>query len=156
MRRNFFVLLGIFALSALLACGIGYAVFNYVTGLSASSGAATTANHFLNALSNRNYDQAYNDLDPTITLQLTQDAFTQEAEYTDRCFGPVETYTEIPNSATVQGNGTIQSYTYSVTRSKVGKPYQFHLTLQQNPNTPSDWKISSYGDSLGPAQPTCK
>jgi hypothetical protein len=155
-RRNVLILIVVFVVCALVACGIGYATFNYVNGLTASSGASTTANDFLNALSTANYDQAYSDLDPTITLQLTADQFKQQATNNDRCFGPVTNYTEVPNSATVQGNGNTLSYTYNVTRKKVAKLYQLHLILQQNPDKPGEWKISSYGDGLGPAQPTCK
>lgn len=155
-RRNALILIGVFVVSTLLACGVGYAAFNYVNGLSTSSGASTTANDFLNALSTANYDQAYSDLDPAITLRLTPDQFKQEAMNNDRCFGPVTNYTEVPDSAAVQGNGNILSYTYNITRKKVAKPYQLHLTLQQNPDKPGEWKISSYGDSLGPAQLTCK
>jgi hypothetical protein len=156
LRRNALLLIGILVVCALLACGIGYAAFNYVNGLMASSGASTTANDFLNALSSGNYDQAYSDLDPTITLQFTADQFKQQAVHNDRCFGSVTNYTEVPDSAIVQGNGNTLSYTYSITRKKSTKPYQLHLTLQQNPDKPGEWKISSYGDGLGPAQPTCK
>ncbi len=156
LRRNALILIGVFAVCALLACGIGYAAFNYVNGLTASSGASTTANDFLNALSSGNYDQAYSDLDPTITLQLTPAQFKQQAVNNDRCFGSVTNYTEVSDSAVVQGNGNTLSYTYTITRKKTAKPYQFHLTLQQNPDKPGEWKISSYGDGLGPAQPTCK
>jgi hypothetical protein len=156
IRRNASILVGIFIVCGLLACGIGYVAFNYVNGLTVSSGAATTANDFLHALSIRNYDQAYQDLDPAITLQLSQDEFKQQAQFNDRCFGPVTNYTEVPDSATAQGNGNTLSYTYSITRGKVSRPYSLRLTLQQNPDSPGDWKISSYGDSLGPAQPICK
>jgi hypothetical protein len=124
--------------------------------LTASSGASTAANDFLNALSSGNYSQAYNDLDPTITLQLTLDQFKQQAVNNDRCFGPVTNYMEVADSAVVQGNGNILSYTYTITRKKTAKPYQLHLTLQQNPDKPGEWRVSSYGAGLGPAQPTCK
>lgn len=156
IRRNAFILISIFIVCTLFACGIGYAAFNYVNGLTASSGAATKANDFLHALSTRNYGQAYQDLDPAITLQLSQDQFKQQAQSIDRCFGPVTNYTEVPDSATAQENGNTLSYTYSITRGKLSKPYSFRLTLQQNADRSGDWKISSYGDSLGPAQLTCK
>ena len=156
IRRNASILVGIFIVCGLLACGIGYVAFNYVNGLTVSSGAATTANDFLHALSTRNYDQAYQDLDPAITLQLSGDEFKQQAQSNDRCFGPVTNYTEVPDSATAQGNANILSYTYSITRGKLSKPYSLRLILQQHTDRPGDWKISSYGDSLGPAQPICK
>ncbi len=156
LRRNALILIGVFVVCALLACGIGYAAFNYVNGLTASSGASTAANDFLNALSSGNYNQAYNDLDPTITLQLTLDQFKQQAVNNDHCFGSVTNYTEVADSAVVQGNGNILSYTYTITRKKTAKPYQLHLTLQQNSDKPGEWRVSSYGAALGPAQPTCK
>jgi len=144
--------------SAIVACAIlaffaTRIVISVSNGLSASSGAASTAVDFLNALDNQNYNQAYKDLGPTITLRLTPDIFKQQAQSYDHCFGPVQNYSEVANSATTNQDGS-QSYTYAVTRSKSPKPFQMRLTLQQDQD--GKWGISDYGNNLGASQPACK
>jgi hypothetical protein len=134
-----------------LACVIGFAAANFFSASNASSGAATTSADFLHQLSARNYDQAFDDLGANITVQTTQDEFIREAQHDDTCFGPVTNYTEVPGSATNQNN--TQTYTYTVTRGKLSKPYQLKLTLQQD--NYGDWKITDYGTNLGPKTPTC-
>jgi hypothetical protein len=53
----------VFVVAGALACGIGYAAVNFFAATNATAGGAVTATDFLSALSNQNYDQAYNDLD---------------------------------------------------------------------------------------------
>lgn len=154
LRKRRLIMLG----SAIVVCAI-FAFFatriviSVSGGLSASSGAASTAVDFLNALDSQNYNQAYKDLGPTITLRLTPDIFRQQAQSYDHCFGPVQNYSEVANSATTNQDGS-QSYTYAITRSKSPKPFQMRLTLQQDQT--GKWNISDYGNSLGASQPTCK
>jgi hypothetical protein len=146
----------------ILACAIAVcaivvffatAVFvNVSNGLSASSGAASTTIDFLNALAQQNYNEAYKDLGPAITLRMSPDIFKQQAQSYDRCFGPIQKYSEVANSATTNQDNS-QSYTYTVTRSKSAKPFQMHLTLQQDES--GKWGISDYGNSLGASQPAC-
>ena len=150
-RRQILILAGIFSVCGLLACGIGYAVVSFFNASNAAAGAATTAGDFLAAISSRNYEQAYTDLGAAITVQITRDEFVQQAQNDDRCYGPVTAYSEIPASATIQGN--TQNYSYSITRKKLAQPYQLHLTLQQDSN--GNWAVTSYGDDLGPGQPPC-
>ncbi len=153
-RRRLLILGSIFLVCALMACAIGYSVFNYLNGLAASSGSATTTSGFLNALSTRDYAQAYTFLGAAITISVPQEQFTQQAQSNDHCFGAVTNYTEVADSATTQGNS--QSFTYNITRSKSPKPYQLRLTLQPDQEGSTNWKITSYGSSLGPGQPLCK
>ena len=150
-RRQLLILAGIFIVCGVLAGAIGYTVVNFLTASSTSAGAATTAGDFLAAISSRNYDHAYTDLGATITVPVTQDEFVQRAQNDDRCYGPVTGYTEIPGSATIQGN--TQSYNYTITRGKLAHPYQLHLSLQQDSN--GNWTVTSYGNDLGPGQPPC-
>ncbi len=150
-RRRLIILGCLFVICAALACGIGYAAFNLISASNAASGAAATSADFLQQLSTRNYEQAYDDLGANITVTTTQDEFTHAAQLDDKCFGQVTGYTEIPNSAAVQNN--TQVYRYNITRSKLSKPYQLQLTLQQD--TYGDWKIISYGGDLGPRPPSC-
>jgi hypothetical protein len=138
---------------ALLACVIGYAAFNYATGLGMSNAPALVANDFLASLSHQDYDQAYKDLGVTITLQLSPTEFAQQAKNADRCHGQITNYAETSGSAVNQGNS--QSYSYTLSRSKLAKPYQLRLTLQQNQDTANSWRISSYGGNLGPDQAVC-
>ena len=144
----------VFVVAGALACGIGFTAVNFFAAINAPAGAAVTATDFLSALSNQNYDQAYNDLDATITVQLAPDDFKQQAQASDRCYGKVTDYSEVQNSA-VQNNPKSYSYNFTITRSKLTKPYTLHLTVQQNSN--EDWRISSYGNNndLGPGQPPC-
>src|SRR5438046_6588725 len=88
-RRRLVIWGVIFVVCSLLACGIGYAAVNFFAATNANAGAATTATDFLAAVSNQNYNQAYNDLDATITVQTSLEDFKQEAQSDDRCYGPV-------------------------------------------------------------------
>lgn len=153
LQRRLLILSAVIAVCGVLAWILGSSIYNYVNATTMTSGAATTAVDFLNALNTQNYDQAYKDLGPTITLRLTPDAFKQQAQSYDHCFGPVQNYKEVPNSAVIQD--TSQSYTYSVTRSKSAQPFQLRLTLQQDPNG-NGWRIADYGNSLGATQPSCR
>ncbi|SRR6266496_2175089 len=152
-RRRLLILGVVLLACGFLAWGIGYALVNYFVGIGSSAGAANTAADFLLALKDANYDQAYNDLDARITISLTRDAFKQMAQADDHCYGQVTDFNEEAGSATTSADNTL-SYTYDVTRSKLSKTYKLTLTLQKDPN--GNWNITSYGDDLGPAPPTCK
>jgi hypothetical protein len=138
----------------LLAWGIGYALVNYFVGIGSSAGASNTATDFLLALKDANYNQAYNDLDAKITISLTKDAFQQMALADDHCYGQVTDFNEEAGSATTSADNNSQSYIFDVSRSKLPKTYKLTLTLQKDPD--GNWDITSYGDDLGPATPTCK
>ena len=151
--RLLLILLGVFLVGALLACFFTFVSINYFNGINASSGAATMANDFLKSLSTQDYNQAYIDLGGNALEQQNLEHFKDMASQDDKCYGIVKDYQEVPNSATTQGN--MQSYSYTITREKLSKPYQLHLTLQQGTNSPDNWKVISYGDDLGPTPPTC-
>jgi hypothetical protein len=157
-RRRLLIFGGLFAICGLLACGIGYAIFNLLGGIGTSSGPATAVTDFLSSISTGNYDQAYNDLDATITVQTDINDFKQQAQDADRCFGKVTDYTLVPNSTTVQDN--TYTYSYNITREHLSKPYVLTLTLHQDSH--GDWRITSYDSNnsgtneLVPTPPTCK
>lgn len=155
VRRNLFVLGCVFVVCALFACVLGYAAFSYVNGLNASSGASTTASDFLTSLSGSkpNYDQAYKDLGPGITLQTSAQDFTTQAQVNYRCYGIITDFKEIAGSAKVQGDS--QMYSYNISRSKLQKPYQLTLTLQPDPENANAWKVTKYEDNL-PVSTTCR
>ncbi|GCE11671.1 hypothetical protein [Tengunoibacter tsumagoiensis] len=153
VRRRFVILGSIFIVAALFACTAGYFLAN---GLIAGSGPSTTATDFLAALTNKNYDQAYSDLGPGIRIHLSQEQFKQQALAIENCYGPVSNYAEVNGSAVNQGSS--QSFTYTITRSKLSKTYPLKLTLQQDLNDNNNWKIDDYGNDIGPGPgaPSCR
>jgi hypothetical protein len=155
LRKLLLMIGSLFLICAILACVGGFVATNVINGLNASSGAVTTASDFLTSISQQNYSQAYKNLGAAITIQLSQDDFTKQAQNDDRCFGQITNYSEVANSAEQQNNS--QAYTYTITRSKLSKPYQLRLTLQQDPEG-NNWKITDYGKDLAPNQqsPSCK
>jgi len=132
-----------------------YGVTNLFIAYSVTGGSGTTTTDFLSSLQSANYDQAYNDLDPTLTVNLSKTDFEQKAQADDHCYGQITDYNEVDNSAVSTTVGGVQtlSYTYNITRSKLKSPYQLHLTLQKD--AAGDWFITNYGNDLGPAPPTC-
>ncbi len=140
-------------LAVVLVGMLVYGTTNFFLAISVNAGAASTAGDFLAGLQGANYDQAYNDLAPTLTAHLSRSGFKQMALADDHCYGQITDSNEVNGSA-VTGQDGSQSFTYSMTRSKLAKPYQMQLTLQKD--AAGGWNITSYGDDLGPAPPTCK
>ncbi len=157
--RRLLVLGLVFLACGLLAWAIGFAIVNYFIGIGASSGAANTASDFLTNLASQDYNQAYKDLDPTITLQTVPDDFTAQAQHDDSCYGTVTTFNEVEGSATTSPDNATQSFAYTITRTKA-KSYQLHLKLHKD--NYGNWYITSYGDgsnngnNLAPGLPACK
>ncbi len=155
LGRGLLILGGILLLCTIGACLFGYSLgSNFLAGIGASSGAATTTNDFLSSIVKHDYVSAYKDLGGAVTMQLTLEQFENQAQHDDVCYGYLKSYTEIPNSATTQGNA--QSYAYNVTREKVPTAYQLRLTLQQDLEASNVWKVTSYGGDLGPSTPCSK
>lgn len=126
---------------------------NFFFAASASLGPANAAGNFLSDLQTANYDQAYSELDATVTVQMSSSDFKQMALEDDRCYGQVTDYQEINGSATISADQNRQSFAYNVTRSKSSKTYKLTLTLQKDAT--GTWFITNYGGDLGPAPPTC-
>ncbi len=164
LRRRLFTWSIVFIVCALLACGIGYAAVNFFSAINAEQGPANAVTSFLSSVENQSYSDAFQDLAPTLTIQITQQQFTQQAQNDDRCYGPVTDYSEVANSSTTSADGKTQGFTYTITRTLNGKAnaYQLRLSLQQD--TSGNWKIASYGpvnsnngttNDLGPGSPPC-
>lgn len=143
VRRRVIVLGSVFAIAAIIASVMGVLL---ASGMLQSSGPAATVNDFFNAVSSNNYEQAYQDLGPAITIRLNQQDFTKQAQDLDQRYGPVTDYQEVANSATSQEAS--QSYVFTLKRSKLKNSYNLRIILQQDPN--EGWKITDYGTSLGP------
>lgn len=144
-RRRMFLLIGCLAVVAIIAGVIGTLLGS---GILQSSGSGNTAVDFWSNLSTQNYQQAYQDLGPSITLKTSEDAFVKQVTALDQRYGKIVDYKEVPNSAR-NDNGK-QSYTYTIKRANYGKEYQVHLVWQDVPNEGS--KIIDYGSTLGPTQ----
>jgi hypothetical protein len=149
--------LAVIIIVVLLGIGIPMGVYgatNFFLAVSVSAGSANTATDFLASLKSANYDQAYNDLSASVTVQLSNSDFKQKALADDRCFGQVTDYNEVDGSAVTSADGNTQSFVYTITRSKLTTTYHLQLTLQKDAS--GSWDITSYGNDLGPAPPTCQ
>ena len=148
---KFIMLAATVAIIAIFACAIfGFLVSSFLVGaINQSAGPALTATNFLSALSSKNYTGAYQYLGPGVTIRLNQNDFVQQTQAVDNQYGVITNYTEVNNSATVQNN--TESFTFTITRAKMSKPYKLTLSLQQDEND-NNWKIVDYGQTLGPTQ----
>jgi serine/threonine protein kinase len=154
LKRGVIILLSIVLLGSLLLCGLGFVAFRHFTAQSPASstdsaGATALANDFVQAVSLRNYDQAYNDLGPPISSQTSRSQFNQQAQSEDRCYGNVTGYRR--NGATSQGKAV--RYSYVLSRARLQKPYQLQLTLQQNNS--GNWQVTDYSSNVASVQSTC-
>jgi len=148
LRRGLKVLAILVVLCGLLVCGLGYAAFHYFSAQNtpvSTAEASAMASDFMQAVSNRNYDQAYNDLGPPVTRDTTRDQFKNQAQSEDSCYGPVTHYTVI--NAGTPSKGNTLSYRYTITREKLSRPYQLDLTLQQGSS--GNWQVTDYNSNVG-------
>ncbi len=152
--RGWVLFLVIGTLVVVLVSMGAYALTNFAIAALAASGPANTASGFLANIQNKSYDDAYNALSATATVQLGKNDFARMAQKDDHCYGQITDYNEVAGSATSTPDGTIQSFAYNITRSQLSKPYKLTLTLQKDAT--GDWEITSFGGDLGPAPPTCK
>ncbi len=159
VRRGAIVSLVLILLLGLGLCAGSFALYHYFTtrntaptSTSGIPAAATKADDFVNSLAHRTYNQAYGDLSATITNQTSQDQFTQQAQQEDTCYGAVTGDTRMDNNTTAQGNNL--NYVYTLNRGKMSKPYQLHVTLQQDNG--GNWQITDYNSNIASVQPSCK
>ncbi len=157
--RGIAVSLVLLLLLGLGLCGASFAAYQYFTNRPTPAPVATNgvpaatakADDFVTALSNHTYDHAYGDLGTTITNQTSQDQFMQQAQQEDTCYGAVTGDTRMDNNTTSQGNNL--NYVYTLNRGKMVKPYQIHVTLQQDDG--GNWQITDYNSNITSVQRTC-
>ncbi|GAC1669671.1 MAG: hypothetical protein PVS3B1_08430 [Ktedonobacteraceae bacterium] len=144
-------LLVVLLLAAVLLCGSGYVAYNHFfskqetsTGVVNQSGAIALSNQFMQAISMRDYDQAYNDLGQSVAAK---NQFKRDALSEDTCNGPVTGYKQ---AGTILHGKTLVN-TYQVTRSRLAQSYQLNLTLEGD--TSGRWRITDY-TSGAPAFPS--
>lgn len=141
VKRGVRVLFITLVLLIALVCGLSYGIYRYFAPSNSSApvtnfaGATALSTDFMQAVTNRNYDQAYNDLGPQVT---GKDQFRQSAQSEDRCDGQVKTYRSMSSTH----NGNTQVDTYLVTRTKLAQPYHLTLTLQSDSS--GRWQITDY------------
>ena len=151
-----FLCVGTTVLSVLAVRSFGAASFTGVTFQSTPSnpGSPAVASDFLQAMKDNNdYLQAYNSLDTSLLVLIMPNDFLRQAKSADDCYGRITAFHLVDHKR--QGPHS-DEYTFSVMRSKLKRPYQFQLILQQNANYA--WTITSYGggNSLtGPDLPMC-
>jgi hypothetical protein len=148
MQRLIIILGAVVAIIAIISFVL---VFLLVSAANQNTGPATTTTDFLSALSSKSYDIAYQDLGPAVTIRLNHQDFTKQAQDLDQRYGAITDYKEVDGSAKVNNN--TESFTYTITRKNLSKPYTLTITLQQDPNDNNTWKIVDYGTTLGPTQP---
>lgn len=145
LRKRLIMWGSIFLISAIVAGFVGWGAYKFSTAINFSSGAASTTTDFLNALSKSDYNQAFSDLGPSITLNMGPEDFKAKVQAADKADGAITDYKQVPDSTVSQDNKMI--YTYEITRSKQQKPVQIHLTLLQSKD--GTWQISDYENLFG-------
>jgi len=148
LRRRVLVRSAIILICAIVAFVIAYGAVQFYNSTNKAGPSASTAVDFLSNISTPpNYDAAYGDLAPSLRIELTPDQFKQQAQCEDAHYGEVTKYSEVAGSATV--TDTTASYSYTITRSKLAKTYQLHLTLQKASDGSGSWGITNYNNGTG-------
>ena len=148
LRRRVLVRGAIIVVCAMVAFVIAYGAVQFYNAANQAAPSSSTASDFLTNISAPpNYDAAYNDLAPSIRIELTKDQFKQQAQCDDTHYGQVIKFSEVAGSATT--TDTTASYTYTITRSKLLQPYSLHLTLQKNADNSGNWVITNYTAGAG-------
>ena len=148
LRRRILVRSVIVLICAIVAFVIAYGAVQFYNATNQAGPSASTAGDFLsNIATPPNYDAAYNDLAPSIRIELTPDQFKQQGQCEDTHYGGITKYSEVAGSATT--TATSASYTYTITRSKLSKTYSLHLTLQKATDGSGSWVITNYNNGTG-------
>ncbi|HET8846237.1 MAG TPA: hypothetical protein VFN35_32545, partial [Ktedonobacteraceae bacterium] len=83
----------------IVAAVIVYGATNLFLAINATGGSGVVVSDFFSNLQKQDYDQAYNSLDPTLTVETSKADFKQGAQSDDRCYGKVTDYNEVKDSA---------------------------------------------------------
>lgn len=110
-----------------------------VGAINQSAGPTSTAVDFVSSIATQNYDNAYQDLGPAVTIRINRQEFSQKAKDADQQNGVITDYKE--DSAAMQNN--TRSFTYIITRKN--KSYKLTIILQQDVNDSNNWKVVDYG-----------
>ena len=139
------LLIGLLLLGLALCGGI-YSVYHYFTGKNTDNTTSSTssvdikaaralAKDFMQALSEHNYEQAYNDLS---NKDISKTEFESNAQTADQCNGPMINYKD---SGIKQQNQSMIE-TFEVQRKKRTQPYHLSITLQKDSS--GRWQIIDY------------
>jgi hypothetical protein len=148
LRRRVLVRGVIILVCAIVAFVIAYGAVQLYNAANQAGPSASTASAFLSDISAPpDYDAAYNELAPSIRIELTKDQFKQQTQCDDTHYGQVTKYSEVAGSATT--TDTTASYTYTITRSKLSQTYSLRLTLQKGADNSGNWVITNYTNGTG-------
>ena len=152
LRRRILVWGTIILICAIIAFIIAYGVVQFYNAANQAAPSAATASDFLSDISapsgsTPDYDSAYNNLAPSILIELTKEMFKQQAQCEDAHYGVVTKYSVVAGSATI--TDTTATYTYTITRSKLSKTYSLHLTLQKATDNSGTWVITNFNNGTG-------
>lgn len=142
-------LLIFFVLVPLLLCGLGFSGYTYLQNRNPPGQATALAHNFVDNLAHQNYDGAYADLGSSITMGTSHDAFVQQADQEDRCYGQISGYKAV---GTASPSGT-QTDDYTITRPKLPQPYHLHVTVSKD--VFGNWSITDYNSDAGLNQAAC-
>jgi hypothetical protein len=139
LRPRLIILGTIAAIIAVFA----FVIFTFLVGaINQSTGPTLTAVDFVSSIATQNYDNAYQDLGPAVTIRINRQEFTQKAKEADQQNGIITNYElDKDKKATLENN--TQSFTYVITRKN--KTYKLTILLQSDPNDGNNWKIVDYG-----------
>jgi hypothetical protein len=143
-KRPFLIVMGsIVAIMVIIVFAIGILL---VSAVNQSAGPTKTAVNFLSSITSpgQDYEAAFDDLGPAITIRINREAFITRAKGLDKQHGAIIDFREVANSALVKDN--TRSFAYTITRDKPdSKPYKLTLILQEAPADSNNWKIVDYG-----------
>jgi serine/threonine protein kinase len=142
-------LLILFVLVPLLLCGLGFSGYTYLQNRNPPTQATVLAHNFMDDLAHQNYDGAYADLGNSITAGTSHDAFVQQADQEDQCYGQISGY----KVAGVSNPNGMQTDDYTVTRPKLPQPYHLHVTVSKD--IFGNWSITDYNSDAGLNQAAC-
>lgn len=157
-RRRFLLWGSILVVTGIIVIIIVWSAILLFRGTSAAGPSANLAVDFISSLDTQNYDKAWADLGPPITLH-PQSEFTQAAQTADSCYGIVTDYKLIDSNTTVSSDSKTWTYGYTITRSKLSHPYTLTLTIQEDAQ--GNWQVTAYSNGstttndLGPANTPC-
>jgi hypothetical protein len=131
--RWVWITLGILALACII--GGGLLIWGLGSAINTYGGATITSDQYYNAIRDQDFTRAYAFLGSDVKAELSQEAFTQQAQQQDRTYGRVRafSYANVPI-------GDPANATLTVTRVN-GTSYTVHLEMRQEGGA---WKITAF------------
>ena len=131
--RWVWITLGILALVCII--GGGLLIWGLGSAIHTFGGPTIASDQYYNAIRDQDFARAYTFLGSGVKAELSQEAFTQQAQQQDEAYGRVSefSYANVPT-------GDPANATLTVTRAN-GTSYTMHLEMRQEGGA---WKITSF------------